>query len=384
MLSHSTPAPLLVALSKVLETLCQLPLLLTLTTASFPQLSRSALLTLFALLYPRYLLPPRLFEMPIWQRLHILQHHPRPALEDLLGNLPILPLTPPPEALPCQHQLRPFGLPPSTATLAPYTPLSYVPETPAPAPTAIHKTASPPPPAKVYPFLEKVEVADPAIQPTLTGIVPEEWAAFTKQVLNYNLSLDLYKSDLDWKKDHMMEPLQPDALAEYHLHIGRANQRVGADALMERVISQYIRTIGAELVLQQAQLHDLKLTASDIEWHLAQSAKNTEQLLLDENVPQEDLALALFLPPLQATPSPAAPPDLPHDTPMSSLTSLPSSKQVASPAISELATPLVQSFEQMSDSQPTPKVAPMDISPPAILPKVPPINPPPLTPSLIQ
>ena len=69
--------------------------------------------------------------------------------------------------------------------------------------------------------------------PTVAGLVPEEWAAFKKSVIDYNLSLDLYKKGLDWKKVNLCEPAAPEELAEYHLHIGRVNQQVGAVALME-------------------------------------------------------------------------------------------------------------------------------------------------------
>ena len=83
---------------------------------------------------------------------------------------------------------------------------------------------------------------------TLPGIVPHEWAIFQKHVLDYNLSCELYKSDLDWKKDNPREPRDANLLADYHLRIGRVNQRVGAIALMEHVIGQYIHTIGSDLV----------------------------------------------------------------------------------------------------------------------------------------
>ena len=259
-----------------------------------------------------------------------------------------------------------FGLPPPTASPAPHTLISYVPETLASASAPAVKLPSPP--VKTYPFIEKVEVAEPVVDSTLPGIVLEEWCAFMKAVLNYNLSLNLYKLDLDWKKANMAEPHNATALAEYHLCIGQANQRVGAVAIMECTIGQYIHTVGADLVEKQAKLSGLELTCSDIEWHLAQGAKDTGKVLTDENVPQEDLAPSLFLPPLLATPSPAASLLLPQDTPLSSLTSLPSASDGTnhSPVILELATPHVMSFAQLSNTQPTPKAAPMDISPPRV------------------
>ena len=64
----------------------------------------------------------------------------------------------------------------------------------------------------------------PTIMPTIPGLVPEEWATFKKSVIEYNLMLDLYKPNLDWKKANMKEPSSPAALAEYHLRIGRVNQ----------------------------------------------------------------------------------------------------------------------------------------------------------------
>ena len=280
------------------------------------------------------------------------------------------PLNPPTHPPSCGPALpttaAAFGLPPSTASPAPITPISYVPETPAAPPT--HSLASTASAAKVYPFLKRVDIADPLVIPTIAGLVPEEWASFKKQVLNYNLSIDLYKSDLDWKKDHwhMAEPSDLDLLAEYHLRIGRANQRVGAVALMECNIGQYIRAMGADLVAKQAQIDGLALHADDIEWHLTQGAKEPAQLLLDENVPQEDLAPSLFLPLLQATPSPAVL-WLPQVTPASSLTLLPDSTSIksASPVISELAMPLTHTLDQMGDAQHTPKATPMEISLPA-------------------
>ena len=57
-----------------------------------------------------------------------------------------------------------------------------------------------PKPASSLPFFEKVTVPPPVITPTIPGLVPKEWAAFKKAVIEYNLSLDLYKLDLDWKK----------------------------------------------------------------------------------------------------------------------------------------------------------------------------------------
>ena len=61
------------------------------------------------------------------------------------------------------------------------------------------------------------------ISPTIPGLVPEEWAAFKKSVIEYNLSLDLYKLDLDWKKANMTEPSDPADLSNYHLRIGCIN-----------------------------------------------------------------------------------------------------------------------------------------------------------------
>ena len=73
-------------------------------------------------------------------------------------------------------------------------------------------------------FFEQVTIPPPVITPMLPGLVPEEWAAFKKAVLEYNLSLDLYKPDLDWKKNNMQEPTDPADLVDYHLRIGRVNQ----------------------------------------------------------------------------------------------------------------------------------------------------------------
>lgn len=134
----------------------------------------------------------------------------------------------------------------------------------------------PPDPApKSYPFLEKVSSALPNVTPVRASLVPKEWAAFKKAVIDYNLSLELYKSDLDWKKENLQELTEPTALAKYHLRIGHANQRVGAVALMERTIGQYIQTVGADLVTQQAGIDDLKLPQDDITWFLTQGAKDT-------------------------------------------------------------------------------------------------------------
>ena len=269
-----------------------------------------------------------------------------------------------------------FGLPPSTASPAPATPLSYVPEIQ--DLQAAPQVATPASLAKVFPYLEKVSIEDPAVTPTSEGLVLEEWAAFKKQMINYNLSLELYKPDLDWKKEHMTEPSAPAELADYHLRIGCSNQRVGTVALMECIIGQYIHTVGAALVAKQAKMDNLQLTLDDIEWYLAQGAKEPEQLLSDERVPQEDLAPLLFLPRLMATPAPAAPTDLPAATPLSSLTLLPPTSpfKPTLPVVSELATPLVRTFEQFDEAQPTPKVAPMDISPPAGSMKAVPASPP--------
>ena len=60
-----------------------------------------------------------------------------------------------------------------------------------------------------------------------------KWAVFQKHVIDYNLSCELYKADLDWKKANLHKPKDAEALADYHLHIGQVNQRVGAIALME-------------------------------------------------------------------------------------------------------------------------------------------------------
>ena len=133
---------------------------------------------------------------------------------------------------------------------------------------------------------------------------------------------------------------------------------------MERVIGQYIRTIGADLVLQQGLEDQLALTKSDIEWLIQQGAKDTSTLLHDDGVPQEDLAPSLFLPDLQATPAPIAPLLLQLSTPNSPLTTLmPSSIQV-SPSISAIATPLAKTFDQLSEQVDTPEASAMDISPP--------------------
>ena len=216
-----------------------------------------------------------------------------------------------------------FGLKPSKTVS-----LSLVPKTP------ITATSMPPPPPasspKVYPEINKVLVEIPLVLSTLAGIVPQEWAIFHKHVLDYNLSCDLYKADLDWKKANPQEPQDVAAVADYHLNIGRVNQCVGAIALMERVLGQYICTVGPDLVLKQAQSFDLALSKSDIDWLLQQAAKDTGTLLRDDGVPQEDLAPALFLAPLQATPAPTASLELPVPMPLSSLTSLPlSPKQLS-------------------------------------------------------
>ena len=108
---------------------------------------------------------------------------------------------------------------------------------------------------------------------------------FQKHVLDYNLSCDLYKLDLDWKKANPHEPKDAAALSEYHLQIGRVNQRPGAIMLMERVIGQYIHTVGLDLVFEQAQNNCLALTKGDIEWLLQQGAKDTSTLLTDDGVP---------------------------------------------------------------------------------------------------
>ena len=106
-----------------------------------------------------------------------------------------------------------FSLKPSTAT-----PLSYVPETPVLLPTG--PAAPLTPSLKMYPHFDKVAVDIPEVMLTIPGIVPQEWAVFQKHVINYNLLVELYKPDLDWKKAHLHELTDAKALAEYHLHIG--------------------------------------------------------------------------------------------------------------------------------------------------------------------
>ena len=69
-----------------------------------------------------------------------------------------------------------------------------------------------------------MSVADPMVMPTIAGIVPQEWATFKKHVIDYNLSLELYKPNLDWKKLHLQEPSDTAELAEYQ-NIGWVNQR---------------------------------------------------------------------------------------------------------------------------------------------------------------
>ena len=125
--------------------------------------------------------------------------------------------------------------------------------------------------------------------------------------------------------------------------------------------------VGPDLFGKQAKLDELQLTKVDIKWYLTQGAKDATQLLSDKHIPQEDIAPALFLPSLPATPAPAALTVLPSTTPLSALkplTQTPPTKSV-SPIISELATPLAQTFEQLKEEQPMPKHTPMDISPPA-------------------
>ena len=119
---------------------------------------------------------------------------------------------------------------------------------------------------------------------------------------------------------------------------------------MEHIIGQYIRTVGTMLVEKQARLDKLQLTKDDIDWFLTQGVKETSQLIADKQIPLEDLAPALFLPPLPATPAPSAQPALPSSTWMSPLTSLASTllPKPASPIISELATPLGHIFSMSS------------------------------------
>ena len=72
------------------------------------------------------------------------------------------------------------------------------------------------------------------------------------KVIDYNQSLELYRPDLDWKKHNMVPPTDKDVLYEYHLRIGQANQKVAALVLLERVLGQYIATVGEEIVRKQA------------------------------------------------------------------------------------------------------------------------------------
>ena len=265
---------------------------------------------------------------------------------------------PPSRGPPLPTMAAAFGL--KTTTVAPPAPLSLVPETPAASiQTSIPQTTSP---TKVYPEINKVSVEIPPSTSAIPGIVLHEWAVFQKHVIDYNLSCELYKLDLDWKKANPREPQDSAELAEYHLHIGRVNQRVGAIALMEHVIGQYIQTVGPDIVLQQAQQDHLALTKSNIDWLLQQGAKDTSKLLQDDGVPQEDLAPALFLPSLQATPAPSAPLPLPADSPPSPLSTLTPSTMQVSPSVSALATPLTKTFDQLDDQTHTPKATPMDIS----------------------
>ena len=268
------------------------------------------------------------------------------------------PTRPPSRSAPLPTTAADFGLPPSTATILP----SVVEN----APRAITPPALPQPRTPERIFFNKVTIPDPSITPTMKGLVPEEWAAFKKAVLEYNLSLDLYKPDLDWKKDNMQEPKDPANLADYHLRIGRVNQRVGAIALMERAIGQYILTVGRELAAAQAKEDNLPLPPDDIDWYITQGTKNTSQLLEHKHVPQEDIAPALYLPPLLATPVPTAEIVLVPETPVSDLTPLntsPSSK-IPSPAVSALDTPVMRSLPQVLDTSATPKPSAMDILPP--------------------
>ena len=251
-----------------------------------------------------------------------------------------------------------FGLPPPTATPVPYTPQPLAAPMPIPASTALISPREPP-------FVECVTITPPAITPTIPGLVPAEWANFKKSVIEYNLTLDLYKPDLDWKKANLREPSDLAALNEYYSHIGKVNQRIGAIALMEKVMGNYISMVGTDLVQQQAKEDNLDLPPNDVEWFLTQGKRNNSQLLEDERVPQEDFAPALFLPPLLATPAPEVTRSLADATPVSSLmplTTSPSDKAI-SPHISELAMPVMCSFAPSSDAQPTPKVVAMDISP---------------------
>ena len=199
----------------------------------------------------------------------------------------------------------------------------------------------------------------------MSGLVPEEWAAFKKAVLEYNLSLDLYKPDIDWKKDNMTEPTDPADLADYHLRIGRVNQRVGAIALMERTIGQYILTVGKELVVAQAAEDNLPLPPEDLDWYITQGHKNTSKLLENKHVPQEDIAPSLYPPPLLATPAPVREVVLVPETPVSALTSLKTtpSPPIPSPSISVLDTPVIRILPPVEDAAATPKVTAMDISP---------------------
>ena len=266
---------------------------------------------------------------------------------------------PPSRGLPLPTMASAFGLPPSMATPIQINPPHLV------APTSVAANTLPSTVPEM-PFVERITVSPPAITPTLPGLIPEEWAQFKKSVIEYNLTLDLYKPDLDWKKEHLNEPREQATLAEYHLCIGRVNQRVGAIALMEKVLGNYISTVGIDLVQQQAKEDNLNLPQGDIEWFLMQGKKDNSRLLQDERVPQEDLAPALFLPPLPTTPAPEASRILAMTTPVSSLTPLPASVSAHSTSlqISELATPVIRAFPPPVDTQQTPKALMMDISPP--------------------
>ena len=190
---------------------------------------------------------------------------------------------------------------------------------------------------------------------------------FQKAVIEYNLTFDLFKSDLDWKKDHPNVPASSEELAEYNCMIGQVNQRVGAIALMEATIGHYINTVGEELVTRQALIID----HNNLQF-MAQGKHNNTEILDNENIPMTDVAPTSFQPPLLATPAPSAEIVLAPETPAipqelmpnnpfdtgSTLTSLPSTK-TNSPQIL-----LAHTFDTLPSSPSTPKAMQMDVSPP--------------------
>ena len=274
------------------------------------------------------------------------------------------------------------ALPPATL-IAPIaeqssSPLSYINETPKdksltlPAPTTSPK-----------PYFNQISVELPRATPTITGLIPEEWALFRKQVEEYNLTHALYKDDLNWKQQHLNPPTSKEESYEYFQRIGSVNQRVGVIALMEANIGKYINTVGVDLVKEQARIDKVNLR-DNIDWFTWQGSLQISKLLEKEGIPFEDIDPRSYPTPIPATPAETAQVSLPPATPVPAPetilvpetptapanTSIAKAKQEApaplffpSPSLSELTPLTTPTAKTLTFGPATPKASQMSISP---------------------